>query len=248
MANEFTIIPAIDLKGGRCVRLRQGRADDSTIYADDPVEIAMRWVGQGAAYLHIVDLDGAFEGRPVHRNIITRIAATVPVPIEVGGGLRTDEDIKALIDCGVDRAIIGTRALSDPDALRELTRRFGVHLAVGIDARDGWVQVKGWVETTGLQAAELARRADAAGVRTLIYTDTARDGMMEGTNAQAVDEICGTVSCNVIASGGVSSAADVSSLRALSRANLSGVIVGKALYEENVTLADLHCAAQTEVP
>ncbi len=238
------ILPAIDLKDGHCVRLRQGRADDATIYSDDPVDMAKHWVDEGGEYLHVVDLDGAFNGAPAHLDVISRITAAIPIPVEVGGGLRTDDDIRRLIDAGVDRAIIGTRAFADPDSLASTVAAFGDHVAVGIDARDGRVQVKGWVETTDMLAVDLARKADAVGVKTLIITDTATDGMMVGTNVPAMDEICQAVSCNVIASGGVTTPDDVRALTALGHANLYGAIVGKALYEETTTLHQMKVAAE----
>ena len=245
--NNFLVIPAIDLKGGRCVRLRQGRAEDVTVYSDDPVDMARRWVADGAQYLHVVDLDGAFEGRPAHSEVIARIARAVPIPIEVGGGLRTEADIRSVLACGADRAIVGTRALQDPAVLSTWAGEFGAHLAVGIDARNGLVQIRGWVETTGMRAGDLAAAADNAGVKTLIYTDTATDGMLGGVNAKAVDEICAAVRCQVIASGGVSSVADIRSLRKFGRTNLAGAIVGKALYEGTVQFAELQkaCAGIT---
>lgn len=241
---DLAVIPAIDLKGGRCVRLRQGRAEDVTVYSDDPVDMAKRWVSEGARYLHVVDLDGAFEGHPVHTGIIARIARAISIPLEVGGGLRTEEDIRSVLASGADRAIVGTRALQDPAVLSAWAGEFGSHLAVGIDARNGLVQIRGWVETTGTRAVDLAATADRAGVQTLIYTDTATDGMLGGVNARAVDEICAAVRCQVIASGGVSSAADMQSLRGLKRENLAGAIVGKALYEGTVRLADLQGACE----
>lgn len=233
------ILPAIDLKGGRCVRLRQGLADDVTVYSDDPVDMAKHWVDEGGEYLHVVDLDGAFGGKPVHLDVIARIVAAISIPVEVGGGLRTDDDIRRVLETGVERAIIGTRAFADTDSLAETVKLFGDHIAVGIDARDGHVQVKGWVETTDMLAVDLARRADAMGVKTLIVTDTATDGMMVGTNVAAMDEICKVVSCNVIASGGVTTPDDVRDLKALNHANLYGAIVGKALYEKTTTLAEM---------
>jgi phosphoribosylformimino-5-aminoimidazole carboxamide ribotide isomerase len=239
MGEDMFVIPAIDLQGGRCVRLRQGRADDVTTYSDDPVAMAKRWVADGAKYLHIVDLDGAFQGHPVHPEVIGRIARAAGVPIEMGGGLRTDADIRQMLELGVDRVIVGTRAWAEPEALRQLVGRFGDHLAVGIDARDGRVQVKGWTETTEATAMALANRVGSAGVKYLIYTDTSKDGMMAGVNTRAVDLICRVAACSVIASGGVSSAADMKALRGLNRPNLIGAIVGKALYEGAVSLKDL---------
>jgi phosphoribosylformimino-5-aminoimidazole carboxamide ribotide isomerase len=237
------IIPAIDLKDGRCVRLRQGRAEDAKVYGGDPVAMARHWLAEGAQYLHVVDLDGAFQGRPVHTAVIARIVEAVPFPVEVGGGLRTDADIEATLKCGVDRVIVGTRAVAEPEALKDLITRFGARLAVGIDARNGQVQVKGWVETTGTRAVDLAAAVDRLGVNTLIYTDTATDGMLRGPNVRAVREICRAVKCRVIASGGISSADDVRALAGIEAPNLAGAIVGKALYEETVTLRELQAAA-----
>lgn len=238
------IIPAIDLKDGRCVRLRQGRADDETVYAEDPVAMARHWAAEGAEYLHVVDLDGAFRGSPAHREVIAAIAAAVTFPVEVGGGIRTAEDVAALLACGVARVIMGTRAAADPAALSELAATFGDRLVVGVDARDGMVQVKGWVETTGLKAVDLAADICARGVSTLIYTDTATDGMMRGPNVAAVREICRVATCDVVASGGITSVADVAKLARSGCANLVGAIVGKALYEKNVSLPELTRAAR----
>jgi phosphoribosylformimino-5-aminoimidazole carboxamide ribotide isomerase len=236
------ILPAIDLKDGRCVRLRQGLADEVTVYSDDPVDMALHWVAEGGEFLHVVDLDGAFKGTPAHLDVIARIVNAIPIPVEVGGGLRSDDDIQRVLDVGVARAIIGTRAFADPDSLAATVERFGDKVAVGIDARDGRVQVKGWVETTDMLAVDLARKADSVGVKTLIVTDTATDGMMVGTNVAAMDEICKAVSCNVIASGGVTAPADVSALTALGHSNLYGAIVGKALYEKSTTITDMKAA------
>jgi phosphoribosylformimino-5-aminoimidazole carboxamide ribotide isomerase len=238
------ILPAIDLKGGKCVRLRQGRADEVTVYADDPVTMALRWQDEGADRLHVVDLDGAFEGHPVHLRQIERIVAALQIPVEIGGGMRSDADVQRVLETGAACAIIGTRAFADPDSLAESVLRFGHRLAVGIDARDGFVQVKGWVETTGMRAVDLARKADALGVPLLIVTDTATDGMMTGTNVPAMAEICRSVGCRVIASGGVTTPDDVRQLKALGCANLYGAIVGKALYEGSTTLAAMMAGAK----
>lgn len=242
----LTILPAIDLKGGQCVRLQQGRAEDVTVYGADPVAMAKHWQDAGGTYLHVVDLDGAFDGRPRHTEVIRQIVAALDIPVEVGGGLRTTEDIVQLLETGVDRVIVGTRACDAPDELRAWVARFGPRLAVGIDARDGQVQTKGWTETTATRAVDLAAQIHAWGVATLIYTDTARDGMLEGVNVQAMADVCDAVAgsaerpaTQVIASGGVSSCADVRALTALNRPNLAGAIVGKALYEKRVTLPEL---------
>ncbi len=236
---SITVIPAIDLKGGRCVRLRQGLAGEETVYSDNPADVARQWEEQGGTYLHVVDLDGAFGGKPAHTDVIGEIVKAVSMPIEVGGGLRTNDDIDVLLEMGVDRAVVGTRVYSEPDTLDELIGRYGARLAVGIDARDGKVQVKGWTETTEETALALAKRADQAGLTTLIFTDTARDGMMQGVNVDAIDEVCATVRCSVIASGGVTHKEDFVSLNALGRKNLVGAIVGKALYEGVVTIQEL---------
>ena len=214
-----------------------------TVYGEDPLEMAQHWVDEGGTYLHVVDLDGAFQGAPVHTEVIGRIIAKLDIPVEVGGGIRTDEDIQKLVDVGVDRVILGTRAYAEPDALAALVQRFGAHIAVGIDARDGQVQVKGWVETTDVSAVDLATQIDAMGVKTLIYTDTARDGMLMGPNLEQMDRICSSVGCHVIASGGVSTCENIESLAALNRDNLRSAIVGKALYERSVTVKELQAAA-----
>jgi len=236
----FTIIPAIDLKGGQCVRLKQGKAGESKVYSEDPVAMARLWVERGAKYLHVVDLDGAFQGRPVHTGVISSIVSSITIPVEVGGGLRTDDDIAAILKCGAARAIVGTRAVKAPAELKRLAQKFGERLAVGIDAKKGFVQAGGWVETTAVKAVDLARTIDAAGISTIIYTDTERDGMMAGANVKAMDEMCAAVECSVIASGGVTSVDDVRALVKLRRKNLFGAIVGKALYEGKLNLAELN--------
>lgn len=241
--STFTIYPAIDLKGGHCVRLLQGREDAATVYGQDPVAMAKRWVDEGARALHVVDLDGAFQGQSVQYDLIGRIIKAVKIPVQCGGGLRTDLDVARLIDAGAHRVILGTRAWSEPEQVQQLVRRYGDRIAVGIDARGGRVQVKGWTETTDIRSVDLARQADAFGVRTLVVTDTATDGMLKGTNTIAMDEICVAVHGHVIASGGVTSAADVRALRELNRRNLQGAIVGKALYEGRATLRELQAAA-----
>jgi phosphoribosylformimino-5-aminoimidazole carboxamide ribotide isomerase len=244
---DFTILPAVDLKGGQCVRLRQGRADDATVYGSDPVAQAREWALQGATWLHVVDLDGAFQGKPAHLDVIGQMVLAAGIPVECGGGLRRDEDIEALLARGVQRAILGTRALAHVDELAGLAAKHGDRLAVGIDARDGFVQVKGWTETSQTTAVDLARRAAAAGVKTIIYTDTATDGMLRGPNFAGTAQLCDAVGpgCQVIASGGITTADDIVRLRALRKANLAGAIVGKSLYEGRVKMADLLIAARS---
>jgi len=241
----ITIIPAIDLKGGKCVRLRQGFAHAETVYSDSPVETAQHWVKEGGKFLHVVDLDGGREGQPVHTHLLRAICETVHIPVEIGGGIRTDQDIEALLETGVSRVILGTRACEHPEGLAQLVQKFGKNrIAVGIDARDGKVQTQGWVEMTDVEAVDLAQQVAEAGVGTLIYTDTSRDGMMDGVNAFEMGKICSAVKCEVVASGGVSSIEDIKRLTALNCANLTGAIVGKALYEKTVTLKQLAKAAK----
>jgi phosphoribosylformimino-5-aminoimidazole carboxamide ribotide isomerase len=239
LRDSLLILPAIDLKDGCCVRLRQGRAEEAKVYSEDPVAMARQWEAEGAEYLHVVDLDGAFQGRPVHAEAIRQIAAAISIPVEVGGGLRADADLQLMLDAGADRVILGTRACAQPGDLARMVGRFGKRLAVGLDARNGLVQVKGWTETSSIKAVDLARLAADAGVFTLIHTDTAVDGMLTGPNLSGVKQVCAAVKCQVIASGGIRSAADIRALRKLNLPNLAGVIVGKALYEGQVTLAEL---------
>ena len=238
------ILPAIDLKGGKCVRLRQGCADDVTVYGDDPAEQARDWRQQGGRELHVVDLDGAFAGTPKHAETIRRIIEAFDGPVEVGGGLRTPEALAAVLEAGATRAIIGSAALEDPEFLSKAVELYGDRIAVGIDARDGFVQTRGWVETTAVKAVDLASAVAKVGVKTIIYTDTATDGMLGGPNLTQMAAICDAApTCAITASGGVSSPYDVENLKALERANLRAAIVGKALYDGRTTLREMNIAA-----
>ncbi len=238
------ILPAIDLKDGRCVRLRQGRADDVTVYGDDPAAQARDWRAQGGRELHVVDLDGAFAGVPKHLDVIRRIIDAFGGPVEVGGGIRTPDALRAVLEAGAARAIIGSAALEDPSFLTQAFDLYGDRLAVGIDARDGFVQTKGWVETTKVKATDLAAAVAKIGIRTIIYTDTATDGMLGGPNLTQMAAICDAApTCQITASGGVSSPYDVENLKALERPNLRAAIVGKALYDGRTTLRDMNLAA-----
>ena len=240
----MVILPAIDLKGGVCVRLRQGRADDVTTYNDDPAAQARDWREQGGRELHVVDLDGAFAGTPKHAEVIRQIIAAFGGPVEVGGGLRTPEALDAVIEAGATRAIIGSAALEDPEFLASAVELYGERIAVGIDARNGLVQTKGWVETTKTPATELAAAVAKLGVKTIIYTDTATDGMLGGPNLTQMAAICDAApTCQITASGGVSSPFDVENLKALGRSNLRAAIVGKALYDGRTTLREMNVAA-----
>jgi phosphoribosylformimino-5-aminoimidazole carboxamide ribotide isomerase len=241
---SMVILPAIDLKGGKCVRLRQGREDDVTVYGDDPAAQAADWRRQGGRELHVVDLDGAFAGTPQHAAVIAEIIKAFGGPVEVGGGLRTPEALSAVLDAGAARAIIGSAALEDPEFLSTSVEIYGDRIAVGIDARDGLVQTRGWVETSKTPATELARAVAAMGVTTIIYTDTATDGMLGGPNLAQMAAICDAApNCSITASGGVSSVQDVRNLIALGKPNLRAAIVGKALYDGRTTLAELNAAA-----
>lgn len=240
----MVILPAIDLKDGKCVRLRQGRAEEVTVYGDDPTAQAKDWAAQGGQELHVVDLDGAFAGTPKHAQVIRRIIEAFGGPVEVGGGLRTPEALNAVIEAGAARAIVGSAALEDPEFLAHAVELYGDRIAVGIDAKNGLVQTRGWVKTTATLATDLAKAVAQMGVKTIIYTDTATDGMLGGPNLTQMAAICDAApTCQITASGGVSSPFDVANLKALERANLRAAIVGKALYDGRITLKEMNVAA-----
>ncbi len=236
----MTIYPAIDIKGGRCVRLTQGRADQETVYAENPAEVAAGFKAAGSGWVHVVDLDGAFAGEPQNLAAVQAIAA-LGMKVQLGGGLRTRAAVERAFGFGVSRVVIGTRAAESEAFVGELVQAFGANIAVGIDAKDGKVAVKCWVDTTGTGALDLAKRMGALGVRTLIYTDIGTDGMLTGPNFAAQEAMLALGAANVIASGGVSRREDVAGLADLARRrpNLDGAIVGKALYEKRVALPDL---------
>jgi phosphoribosylformimino-5-aminoimidazole carboxamide ribotide isomerase len=228
------ILPAIDIKDGHCVRLYQGDYDQITTYDDDPVRVALRWQEAGARWLHVVDLDGAAEGRPVNGALIRYIRKETTFHIEVGGGLRTLDDIDLTLKLGVDRVILGTVAIKDPALLKEALLRWGKRIVVGLDARAGKVAISGWRENSQVDVVALAEELCALGAQRFIYTDIARDGSLQGPNIAALQAMQRAVSCAVIASGGVSSLAD---LRALAKVGVEGAIVGKAIYTGDVDLA-----------
>jgi phosphoribosylformimino-5-aminoimidazole carboxamide ribotide isomerase len=228
------VIPAIDLKDGKCVRLLQGREEDVTVYSDNPAEMAEKWVDMGARLLHVVDLDGAFTGEQKNFKRISEIRKAVHIPIEVGGGIRNIGRIETLIDLGVDRTIIGTSAAKDPDMVRNACEKFPGKVLVGIDAKDGKVAVKGWVEVTELGAIEFAKQMQNNGAAGIIYTDISRDGMLTGPNIEAMAKMVKAVDIPVIASGGVSKLDDIKNLKKIE--NLWGVITGKALYSGALNL------------
>lgn len=232
------IIPAIDLKDGQCVRLRQGRMDDSTVFSGDPVDMAARWVEAGARRLHLVDLNGAFAGEPVNGAIVQAIARRFPdLPIQIGGGIRSAEIIEAYLAAGVQWVIIGTKAVKEPDFVTEMCRRFPGHIIVGIDAKDGLVATDGWAEVSRVQAVDLARRFAGDGVSAIVYTDINRDGMMQGVNVEATARLAEACGIPVIASGGVTDMQDIHALTAEAHRGILGAITGRAIYEGTLDVA-----------
>jgi phosphoribosylformimino-5-aminoimidazole carboxamide ribotide isomerase len=229
------LFPAIDLRGGRCVRLRQGDYQQETVFGSDPAAMARRWVGQGARYLHLVDLDGAREGRPVNGDSVRAIVAAAGVPCQLGGGLRTEDDVALALSWGVARVIVGTRALQDPAGCEALCRRFTGRVVLGIDARGGKVATYGWLRDSDTSALDLARRCAAWPLAALVYTDISKDGMLAGPNVEALAELARAVPLPVIASGGVTTLEDV---RRLARLGLAGCIIGRALYEGRLDLGE----------
>jgi phosphoribosylformimino-5-aminoimidazole carboxamide ribotide isomerase len=236
--SQMLIIPAIDLRGGKCVRLLRGDYDRETVYGDDPVAMGRRWVEEGATFLHVVDLDGALQGQAVNGTAIAGLCSALSIPIQVGGGVRTVERAGALLGMGVDRVIFGTAALEQPEVVADACRRFAGRIAVGIDARDGKVAVKGWTETSAVEAVDLARRMQDVGAARIIYTDIGRDGTQEGVNAEATAALADALEIPVIASGGVGSLAHIEALLPYESRGVEGVIVGRALYTGAVTLGE----------
>lgn len=238
------IWPAIDLRDGKCVRLQQGDYDRETVFGDDPAAMARRWVDQGAQFLHLVDLDGARDGRPTNLESVRQIRDAVSIVCELGGGIRDETTIHQLLDVGIDRLVIGTKALKQPDWFRKLCRAFPGRLALGIDARDGRVATDGWLETSDTLATELARQFEGEPLAAIIYTDIATDGMLAGPNVEGQAEMQRAVNLPVIASGGVTTADDVARLAAVP---MAGCIIGRALYEGKLTIADALAAASNNV-
>jgi len=228
------VIPAIDLRNGRCVRLVQGRYDRETIFSDDPVAMARYWQEQGAPRLHIVDLDGAKEGEPRNLDLVAEMVRAVEIPVQFGGGVRNEEIARRVLALGVQRVIIGTAAL-DPETAKRMIQDLGISVAAAIDARDGRVSVRGWLDTTEVEAVQLARRLDALGARSIIFTDIKRDGMLTGPNLPALRALIREVTASVIASGGI---ATLEHLREVREAGAAGAIVGTALYTGRLTLKD----------
>lgn len=235
----FELIPAVDLKGGKCVRLEEGIASRATEYSDDPVAMALHWEQLGAARLHLVDLDGAFRGESAHLGIAQSIFRSLKIPVEFGGGLRTLAQIEKILDAGAARAIVGTVAMDHPEIVEEAVRRHGSSIVVGIDARQGKVALRGWVDQTVMEAVELARRMRQLGVERIIYTDVARDGMLRGVNCEETVRLCHDAAIRVIASGGVSSIRDVRTLWERRECGIEGVILGRALYDRKLDFSEL---------
>lgn len=234
----FIVYPAIDIRGGKCVRLVQGDYNRETVYRERPEEAALEWAQAGAAWIHLVDLDGAKEGRPVNHDAIGAIAAGAGVPVQCGGGLRTLADVERLLGLGVARVILGTAAIEDRDFVEAALAAYGDRIAIGIDARDGFVATRGWLTTSEVRADALARELAAAGAQTFIFTDISRDGMMKGPNVEAIVALAQASGRAVIASGGVSRYEDLERLAGHERDGVAGAIVGKALYTGQIELAE----------
>lgn len=235
----MTIFPAIDLKDGQCVRLVQGRADRKTVYSDQPEAVARKFAQEGAAWLHVVDLDGAFTGSSRNLKSIEKIAQAVDLPFQVGGGLRSRADVKRILELGAARVIIGTKAVSAPEFVQELLEEFGPEkIVLGIDAREGWVAVEGWVSTAELSAEEFGTTMRELGVTTAVFTDISRDGLLAGPNIAATRNMAVKTGLEIIASGGVASLKDLQELKKLEAVGVSGVIIGKALYNGAFSLAE----------
>ncbi|HEA51883.1 hypothetical protein LCGC14_0926380 [marine sediment metagenome] len=240
------IIPAIDLKDGRCVRLRQGRMDDSTVFGGDPVDMATRWVEAGARRLHLVDLNGAFAGEPVNGEIVQAIARKYPdLPIQIGGGIRSAETIEAYLKAGVQWVIIGTKAVKEPEFVTDMCKRFPGHIIVGLDAKDGRVATDGWAEVTEVMATDLAKRFANDGVEAIVYTDINRDGMMQGVNVEATAALAEEGGIPVIASGGVTNMDDLKRLAPFAHKGIIGAITGRAIYEGTLDVAQAQAFCDT---
>lgn len=229
------IYPAIDIKDGKCVRLLRGSFDDVTVYGDDPAEMAKKWESQGGEFIHVVDLDGALKGHGVNAGVIKSICDAVSVPVQTGGGIRTMEDIETKLACGLNRVIIGTKAVSDRAFVKKAVEKYGDKIVIGIDAKDGMVAIEGWEKTSEFKAVEFAQMMADLGVKTIVYTDIATDGTLAGPNVAAMKEMVNSVNVDVIASGGIGS---IEHIKALLPTGVEGVIVGRALYTDSVDMTE----------
>jgi phosphoribosylformimino-5-aminoimidazole carboxamide ribotide isomerase len=237
------IWPAIDLRGGKCVRLQQGDYNRETIFGDDPAEMARRWIAEGAQYLHLVDLDGARDGTSANRQVVAEILDAVDIPCELGGGVRDESTIRSWLDAGLERLVIGTQAIKEPDWFREMCRRYPERLVLGVDARDGRVATDGWLDVSDVAATDLAQQYADEPLAAIVYTDIAKDGMMAGPNLPAMRDMNESVKLQVVASGGVSSLEDVGQLAGI---GMAGCIIGRSLYEGKLTIAEAIKAANAE--
>jgi phosphoribosylformimino-5-aminoimidazole carboxamide ribotide isomerase len=232
------LVPAIDLKGGQCVRLRQGRMDDVTVFSDDPVSVAKRWADEGAERIHVVDLDGAVKGQPINIAVVEQIAAAVEVPVQVGGGIRDEETVQRYLNAGVQYVIIGTKAVNAPHFLHDLCLEFPRHIIVSLDAKDGRVALNGWAKLTGHDVIETALHCERDGVEAIIYTDIAKDGMMQGFSVDSTRNLARALKTPVLASGGVSSLDDIRKLKELEPDGVAGAVIGRALYQGSLDFAE----------
>ncbi len=232
------LIPAIDLKDGKCVRLRQGRMEDNTVFSDDPVAIAGKWVEAGAKRIHLVDLDGAFAGKPKNAGIINEIAETYPdVPVQIGGGIRDEETIQGYLNAGVQYVIIGTKAVSEPHFVSDIAVEFPSHIIIGLDAKDGKVAIDGWSKLSNHDVIDMAQQFEEDGVEAIIYTDISRDGMMSGVNIDATAKLAASIHIPVIASGGITNMDDIRALGGIVEEGVIGAITGRAIYEGTLDFA-----------
>ncbi len=233
------LIPAIDLKQGHCVRLRQGNMDETTVFSDEPVAMAGKWVDQGCSRLHVVDLDGAFEGEPINADVIEEISASFPdLEIQIGGGIRSIETVEAYLEAGVNYVIIGTMAVKRPEFVTQLCSEFPGNVIIGLDAKNGMVATHGWAEESEHEACDLARRFEDQGVAAIVYTDISRDGMMQGVNVEATSALAKSINVPVIASGGVTDMDCIVKLNEVKSSGIEGVIIGRALYERTISLVE----------
>ena len=240
------IYPAIDIRGGRCVRLTEGRFDAETVFADDPAQMALKWAGLGAEFLHLVDLDGALAGEGKNVPVIERILKSVNIPVQLGGGIRNLATIEKLLDLGVTRLILGSAAVKNPELVQEACQKYSGHIAVGIDAKNGEVAIEGWGQGSGVAATELAKKMASFGVETIIYTDISRDGMLSGVNVESTAALARACGVPIIASGGVASIEDIRRVKAVESDGVQGCIIGKAIYTGAVDLKEALALAKEE--
>ena len=240
------IIPAVDIKNGKCVRLLQGRMEDETVFSDDPAAMAQKWAMAGAELIHVIDLDGAFEKSPQNIDAIKSILKSVNTPIQLGGGIRTGRTIRMFLDMGVNRVIIGTEAINNPELVEQAARDFPDQIIVGIDARDGHVAIEGWTETTHIKAVDLAKRFQNCGVAAINFTDIQRDGMQTGPNIEETRRLAEAIRIPVVASGGVATIKDIQNLLPLEASGVTGVITGKALYSGTLDFKEALSVVQSD--